>query len=403
LNNKILYFLLSPFGFFLLFRCIIPEIWCINFLIDYNIATQYYFLVFSHLIYLVLETILMILFFNKISLIIQKNRQNVSVNKNYSSLSYILILGLSILVYFSTIPLFEDGGSDAIVSMGETDKFSTWLVFGIIRIIITALLFFAYFENNNFKKLLFFLFIIFFSILDGKKGGVVFFFNSIIFTHYFFSSKEPKINLRLFLISTIFILVSIVYAVIQFNRTIGLDIDYESLTIGFNKIINLTYSSFSSYLKQMIKLNGLKYAEAYSNNLGIFGTVKYLLNSFTKLLFGIGIDQAIGPYLNYSLFGSLFPNGVNPILFFECIFVGGNMFYSILSFPLLILIFIFLYNRSRKLLYSANNNLIDTAIHFNFIIFYLTLLTDTLNAIRSLPFLLLLYLIKILSKIKLYR
>ena len=400
MKGSFFYFTFTPFGFFLFIRCLFPIIWCFNFLYGNNLGNQYYFLVFSHLIYLLFEAFLSIIFFKKISSIIENHREVIYINRNYNITTLFLLIILTVFFTFGSMPLLIEGGSDALVSIGETEKFSTWFIFGSIRIILIPLLLIWYFQKKIFYKVLIFIYILIFSILDGKKGGIIILLNNVFFIHYFLSKKRLTINYKLLVALTFFVCISILYAVMQFNRTIGLDTDFNSLILGFTKVVNLTYDSFTSYLEQMITMNGLKYAAHYSDQLGSFGTIKYLFNSFTKLLFGYGIEQGIGPYLNYELYGSMFPNGVNPILFFELIFIGGNIYFSILSFFILLFIFQFIYTRSKKLIISTNTNLIDTAIHFSIILFYLSLLTDILNAIRSLPFILFLLLIKYLTKIK---
>jgi hypothetical protein len=400
LKNNFLFFLLTPFGFFLLIRCFFPILWCLNFLTSTNFSNQYYFLVLFHLLYLFFESLLILLFFNKINKIIENQRNIISISNNYTNIVILLLLILTLLFNLATIPLLIDGGSDALVSIGETEKFSTWFIFGIIRIILIPLLLVWYFEKNIFLRFLIFFYILIFSLLDGKKGGLIILLNDIFLIHYFFSKKKLQISFKLILILIVIIVITIFYAVLQFNRTIGLDTDFKSIIFGVTKIFDLMYNSFTSYLEQMITMNGLNYAVKYSDQLGTLGTFKYLFNSFTKIIFGYGIDQSIGPFLNYELYGSLFPNGVNPILFFELIFISGNIYFSFFSFLILYLIFHLIFKRSKKLIYAININLFDASIHLFIILFYLSLLTDVLNAIRGLPFIFILIFIKYLHKIK---
>ncbi len=395
-----MYFLFTPFGFFLLIRCFFPIIWCLIFLSSTNFSNQYYFLVFVHLLYLFFETGLIFIFYNKIKKIIEIQRDIIYLSRNYNNIVFFLLVILTLFFYLGKMPLLIEGGSDALVSLGETEKFSTWFIFGTIRIILLPLLLIWYFEKNLFVKFLIFVYIFIFSIIDGKKGGLIILFNNIIFIHYFLSKKKLQISFKFIMIITIVIVISFLFAVLQLNRTIGLDTDFNSILFGITKVFTLTYNSFTSYLEQMISMNGLNYAVKYSDQLGTFGTFKYIFNSFTKILFGYGIEQSIGPFLNYELYGSSFPNGVNPILFFELIYISGNIYFSFFSFLILFFIFNFIYLRSKKFIYSLNNNLFDSAIHLAIILFYLSLLTDILNAIRAFPFILFLIFIKYLHKIK---
>ena len=400
MKNSFLYFLFTPFGFFLLIRCLFPIIWCLIFLSSTNISNQYYSLVFFHLLYLIFETGLIFKFYNKIKKLIEIQRDTIYLSRNYNNIVLFLLIILSIFFNLGTMPLLIEGGSDALVSLGETEKFSTWFIFGAFRIILVPLLLIWYFEKKIFLKFLIFVYIFIFSIIDGKKGGLIILLNNIIFIHYFLSKKKLRISFKFIMIITIVIIISILFAVLQFNRTIGLDTDFNSILFGITKVFTLTYNSFTSYLEQMITMNGLNYAVKYSDQLGTLGIFKYLFNSFTKILFGYGIEQSIGPFLNYELYGSLFPNGVNPILFFELIFISGNIYFSFFSFLIIYIIFHFIFQRSKKLIYSININLFDSAIHFSIILFYLSLLTDVLNAIRGLPFIFILILIKYLYKFK---
>ena len=360
----------------------------------------YFIIVFIHLIYLLFQSFLIIIFYNKIKSIVEINRDVISTNRNYNNITFLLLFILSLFFIYGTMPLLLDGGSDALVIIGEDEKFTTWFNFGTIRVILIPLLLIWYFQKNLSYRYLILFYILIFSILDGKKGGVIILINNFFFIHYFLSKNSLKINFKLFLTLTIFIIISILYAVLQFNRTIGLDIDLNSIFLGLTKITELTYNSFTSYLEQMISMNGLKYAVNYSDQLGSLGIFKYFFNSFTKLLFGFGIDKSIGPFLNYELFGSSFPNGVNPILFFELIFISGNIYFSLFSFLILYIVFHLIYNRIKKLIIAVNYNYFDTSIHYYFILFYLSLLSDTLNAIRALPFIFVLFILKKIFNLK---
>ena len=400
MKNSFLYFLLTPFGFFLLIRCFFPILWCSEYLFVNTFSNEYFIIVFIHLIYLLFQSFLIIIFYNKIKSIVEINRDVISTNRNYNNITFLLLFILSLFFIYGTMPLLLDGGSDALVIIGEDEKFTTWFNFGTIRVILIPLLLIWYFQKNLFYRYLILFYILIFSILDGKKGGVIILINNFFFIHYFLSKNSLKINFKLFLTLTIFIIISILYAVLQFNRTIGLDIDLNSIFLGLTKITELTYNSFTSYLEQMISMNGLKYAVNYSDQLGSLGIFKYFFNSFTKLLFGFGIDKSIGPFLNYELFGSSFPNGVNPILFFELIFISGNIYFSLFSFLILYIVFHLIYNRIKKLIIAVNYNYFDTSIHYYFILFYLSLLSDTLNAIRALPFIFVLFILKKIFNLK---
>ncbi len=395
----------SPLTFFILVRCIFPIIWCLIYLFTNEYSTinsNSYDTVLLHLLYLIIQTILLyILYINllrfKVNVIEKKGI--ITTDKNSLALSLPIVIALYISIFSQGIPLFMDGGSDAIVSMGEESKNSTWIISGLISSLQIVLIFLNFRERNKFWKIFIYLFIVFSFLVNGKKASILTFILDFSFISFLLQPKRIKVNLKsIFLIISV-ALMAILFAIVQFFRTVGIEISSETIAFGFTYLSDLTYGSFTAYLSQIIDLGGINSIEDYSISLGTLGSLKYLFNSFTQFFLGIGIQKAIGPYLTYYIYGSEFPNGVNPTLFFEFVFVFGSKYAGVVSILLLPIIIYSIYLLSVKIYYSSKYNPFDSSINLYLLFFLLTFLVDSLNAIRSLPFIILIILLKKVYKI----
>ena len=398
-----IYLILGPFGIFILFRILLPVYWSIEFLLT-NLNHQYYEIVLFHLLYLLVEAFLisyLMIYIIRITKKYRKLRQNDDyiVSKNKEGNRYLLfsMIGISFffLLNFNTLPIFMSGGSDAIVALGEQQKTKTWIMYGFLGMFLLLLLF-SIIYIKNIKKKYFLGTILFISAIStGKKAALISIFNKLIFVYYLFLIYKPKLPIfKVFFV----LLLSVFFIIYQFSRTSG--IEFELLEI-FQILFNLIYSSANSYLSQFIILDGVSYAQLYSNQLGDGGAFLYLFNPFLKFLFGIGIEKSIGPFLMYQFYGSEFPNGVNPTLFFEYIFVYGSFFAILPAFITLGLVFYFAKIFIKKTVYNFDKSLLLTVTYFGLFLSCLSFTADTLNTIRSLPFIVLpmfwFYFIKFLS------
>jgi len=406
-NKKVIYLIMGPFGLFILFRIILPLIWCFDFLINNSINVSHYTIVLLHTFYLFVEGFLIIhLMIYTINLTrrYRKYRQNNSayiIQKDNEGNRYALIAFFGVVFFFllnfNTLPIFMKGGSDAIVALGEVQKTKTWFMYGILGIFTTMLLFSIFYIKSYLKKYFYGFILLLVSLVTGKKSALISYLSKFIFVYFLINNKKPSLPLIKIGIGLI---LSIFFIVYQFARTSG--IDFNLLEV-FSIFFNLVYSSSTVYLSQFITMNGIEYAQMYSDSLGDFGSIIYILNPFLKFLFGIGIYKAPGPFLGEVLFGYTFPNGVNPTLFFEPIFVFGNYLAIFFSFVNLLIVIMLAKYFIKKIIFNINKSLLLTISFFGLFLSCLSFTNDTLNTIRNLPFVLLpmiwFYFLKFLAKI----
>lgn len=386
-----IFLILGPFGMFFLFRIILPEIWCIDFLVNTTSNHKFYDIVILHSVYLLFEGFLIIsLMIYIINMVVKYRRyrqKQLYINGvNYQGLKFSIISTILIVLFFifnfHTLPIFMDGGSDAIVALGEQQKTKTWFMYGMLGTLTTLLLFSIIYLKSMKKKVFYGAVLLLASLVTGKKSALIGLFSKFIFVYFMLNTKKPKLPI----IKIGFVLLlSIIFIVFQFSRTSGVDFDISQV---FKIIFSLIYSSSTVYLNQFINMSGLDYAQMYSNSLGDGGSIVYILNPFMKFLFGIGIEKSIGPYLVYQFYGSEFPNGVNPTLFFEPIFVFGKYSAILFSFLNLFIVFILARYFIKKVIINFNKSILITITFFGLFMSSLSFTIDTLNTVRGLPFVL---------------
>lgn len=389
-----IFLLLSPIGFFLVFRVLLPVMWCVNFIFT-SLNHPYYDLVLYHLFYLILEGILTIWLMINIVNIVRiyrnsKNHEFSTQSKGYK-MATLALLGIIVFLLFNLneLPIFGERGSDSIVELGEMKKKSVWFWYGILQVFITMILYTVFYVKKTAIKFIFVGILLIVGAVTGKKSAVFSIFTQIIMMYYIFTKSKPSLSIIKIGIIVIGFFVSSYFAVIQYFRTIGSTFEFvqlSSIVQYFNILWNLVYSSATIYLEQMISLEGVQYAKMYSDSLGTGGWIIYLLNPITKFLFGYGIYKSIGPFLNEALFGFEFPNGVNPVLFFEYIFVFGDHLSIILAYLNLIIIFIFAKYAFRKMVFTFETNSLVSITYYYLFLGAFSFLADSLNTIRMLPF-----------------
>lgn len=396
-------FLFTPFGVAILFRLILPSIWCLYYLFsDFNNDR---FIVFSHLIYL-LSLFIGYIFIYKIFIQHQKRLNETSSSIQHQgnySLPFFLILCILLILFFTPLPIFQSGGSDAIMLMQEEAKGATWFFSGALITLSYPLYFLLFLDRSKRNKLIYFLLLIMVSASAGKKGGILDFFTNLILIGSIFISFKRTFDFKMLLFATFFLSLTIFFALYQYSQTLGFELNSSVIAQSLPILYNLTTSSYTSYLEYIHNLGGLQTAHIYSDSLGDFGTFKYFFNSYLKVIDShLGINKSIGPFLNYQINGSDLPNGVNPTLFYELIFIYGNKYFGLASLPLIPLILLF-FVRILKKLYSFLNSSKDVylmAIYFFALKFLLYFLNDTLNSLRILPFILILFLFRTSNLIK---
>ena len=386
-----IYLILGPFGMFFLFRILLPEIWCIDFLVNTTSNHKFYDIVILHSVYLLFEGFLIIsLMIYIINLVVKYRKkrkkqlyQN-SINRQGLKFAIISVIGIVLFFIFNfhTLPIFLHGGSDAIVALGEQQKTKTWFMYGMLGTITTLLLFSIIYLKSMKKKVLYGIVLLIASLVTGKKSALIALFSKFIFVYFMFNVKKPKLPIIKIGVA---LLLSIIFILFQFSKTSGIDFNIIQL---FKIFFSLVYSSSTDYLNQFINMSGLDYAQMYSNSLGYGGSIVYILNPFMKFLFGIGIFKSIGPYLMYQFYGSEFPNGVNPTLFFEPIFVFGTYAAILFSFINLFIVFKLAKYFIKKTIINFDKSLLITITYFGLFMSSLSFTADTLNTVRGLPFVL---------------
>ena len=387
-----IYLLIGPPGLFFIFRVLFPSVWCFDFLITHDPIHKYYEIVLLHLMYLFLEGFLtislMIYIVNKVGKYRKYRDNQVHIdNKDREAKKYAFVALLGLLIFlgfnFNTLPIFMDGGSDAMVALGEKQKINTWFMYGMLSMLSTLLLFSIVSIKSKGGKYIYGFVLLLFSLVTGKKAALIGILSTAVFVYFVINSKKPSLPL---IKITIFLILSLLFIVFQLSQTSSVNVNYFD-TIAI--VMNLTYSSFTSYLVQFISMEGLEFAQMYSDSLGDGGPIVYILNSFTKILFGIGIEKSIGPYMMYQFYGSEFPNGVNPTLFFETIFIFGSHTAAIISFINLIIIFMLAKMFIKKVFINIDKSILLTITFFGLFTSAFIYTSDTLYAMRILPFTLL--------------
>jgi hypothetical protein len=300
------------------------------------------------------------------------------------------------------LPLFHGGGSDATLLLQDDAKTSTWLFSGILATLSLPLYFLVFYEQKKSKRILYIILLIICAISDGKKGGLLEFFVNIVLV------AGVSVNLRKSVTSkhvTLFVIVlasTFIFAAYQYAQTLNRAFTISDIGSSFSIILNLTNLSFSAYLEQMHVAGGLNLIHIYHEQLGEHNIFNYFFNSYIKLLgFDGGIKKGIGPFLNYWIYDSDRANGINPTFFYELIFVTGKKYYGIISIFIIPSIFYLIIRYYKKISSIRHMSIYKMAIYLFLIKFLISFLIDTLNAIRSLPFLFLLVTVYYISKIKL--
>jgi hypothetical protein len=263
--------------------------------------------------------------------------------------------------------------------LNEQHKNKTWFWFGVLNIFIIILIFSIVYTNNKKKKFYYVLIALIASIIPGKKSAVIGLISKFIFTYYLVSYRKPNLPWIKIFIGFLF---SIIFIVYQYSRTAGIDFNFSKTIL----IFHIVYSSSTVYLNQIIEQGGIEYIHLYSNLLGDYGPIIYIFNPFLKFLFGIGIDKAPGPFLGEMLYGYTLPNGVNPTLFFEILFVFGNIFVVFFSFLIMFIIMYLAKIFIKNVIIDYNKNILVSVMYFYLFLSCFSFLNDTLNTIRNLPF-----------------
>lgn len=374
--NNLLYF--SYIYIIILIRSIFPLFWIWNNYIE--IKYKYMTILVYHSIYLIFQLCIFLLIIKWIKKI-HPTRKKAFKIKGTVDIYIFLVLILYIIIDYKQIPIFMSKGSDSLVELVETSKIKIWIIYSLLNIAkIYSLTRYIYYE----KKLSLINALII-SILPGKKALVLF----LIMNYYFIKYLYYKNTLQIKKIyGILFLLLGSFYIVIIYGRTNEV---VENDILKIFEIFKITYYSMTSYLSQMFVANGISYSSEYSEMLGRYKILVYFFNSFTKILFGLGIEKSIGPYLSYKLYGNNFPNGVNPTLFFELYYIYDSLISLFILIIIVVLLVIALKLTIKSILRYRVKNLFICSLYLVLFFEEIGIFFDSLNSIRSmfLPLLLL--------------
>jgi hypothetical protein len=406
-SNKLfisIIFLFTPFGITIFFRLLLPSLWCVDCIFSDSCNEQ--FILFLHLIYLIFLYIGFLFVYQLFKEHQNKLEQippNIQKQSKYSLPLFLIVCIISILL-FTPLPILQLGGSDAIMLMQEESKGATWFFSGALLTLSYPLYFLFFLDRSTRNKVIYFLLLIVVSASAGKKGGILDFFTNLILIASIFISFRKTVSFKILLSLLVLIALTIFFALYQYIKTLGIELDFSIIAQSLPILYDLTTGSYTSYLEYLHNMGGLQTAQLYSDNLGNFGTFKYFFNSYLKVIDpNLGINKSIGPFLNYHINGSDIPNGVNPTFFYELIFIYGNKYYGIASLPFVPIIFFFFVKITKKLysFFNSSKDVYTMSLYFFGLKFLLFFLNDTLNALRSVPFILILIFFKKLKLIKL--
>lgn len=219
-------------------------------------------------------------------------------------------------------PLFMSSGSDAamLVYMNANTKSSAFAADVVILSLSVVMVPLAFFNRSTVGRLTLLLCCVLLAIHSGKKSGLILLVGQIALVAFGMGFRPG----RALVYCAALALVAGAFFSLQFLRTTSHYGNDIALDGAVPAITNMIYGSSTSLYEQMFAQGGLSLAVGYSDHLGSMPAMTYWGNSYTKILFGTGIDQSIGPFLSSELYGNMNPNGVNPTLPFEFIFVFGS-------------------------------------------------------------------------------
>lgn len=292
-----------------------------------NNSSFYYILILSHTTYLMISLFVCYIMVNNLRYI---RVGNIKISNQGRRFIYLLLIyGLLILLFLNkNLPVFNSGGSDAIVRFNQESRLNGLLLSSLYLPIIGCVI--LIFAGSRSGFLLIFLIILL--TAAGKKAGVLGGVHLLVLL-VLVTRKVPK-----FVIGSLPFLpiLAVGFAVYQL---IGSSSQARLTTLlFFDNIFNLMdiiQISASLFLIQLFDWGGLVYLESYMHKESAYD---YFFNPFHKVLGTGGVDKMLGPYLNYKLFGSEIPNGSNMTFPIELYALGGSLpmiMASLLSVPLM--------------------------------------------------------------------
>lgn len=291
-------------------------------------------LLYFHIMYTIISIGLISVLFIRVASV---STGTVKGNKKQNKFLYLLVLyGVVVSLLFNVkLPIFNSGGSDAIVKFHEESRLSGLLLQSFSLPVMGCI---ALLLNGKKSKLLYIL-CAFFLIAAGKKAGILtgIHFMTLFVVMY---GCSPKYLMKLL---PLLFVIGFGFASLQLLRSTPIEsikiIEFLNNIEAFWRII---FISASLFLIQLYEWGGYEFLLTYKISENAF---EYFFNPFLKVLDAGGVDKMLGPFLNYKLFGSNIPNGSNMTLPIELFALGGlaPMFLgSIISVIFFVFGFIFL-------------------------------------------------------------
>lgn len=374
--RNILITIIHPFFYFLVTRVYLPLLYLI-YIYFTNFSNNYVFVITLFQIFLFfLFSLLIVKRIYTSSFKIDRTPLNVQNLNNRIYIFLSLIYSLVVILYLNKqIPLFNSGGSQALLFLNESSRISALLLSGItISKLACVTMFF-----QKRKRLLWILLLIFLSIVTGKKAGIldlVWFITlgSIYYQKYI---EIKKINIFLFFNF------SIIFAFYQYQKTLGSIsfqefFDYQNFISIPSAFLKIFYFASNVHLIQLFEWGGLDYFLDYSSEVDPFN---YFLNPILKLFNIGGVDRTLGTYLTNNLFNTDISIGAPMTLFLETLSVSGLMgglFGFLISYFLLRIVLNNINRVGLEHIKFTKNSIILLMIPF--------ILSDTLNGYKNFLF-----------------
>jgi hypothetical protein len=398
---------ITPIFYILIYRQLLPLHWYIT--VDQLVMSEYILVYRSHILYLCLQMLLNILLLSHIVRLLH-NKSKIYKKTNFSpeghlpphsekiSIKIILIFIVTAILLRDTIPILQGLNSENLVNIIEENKLSSLFGYGTLGVISTyAMVALAYGRTSRKKTA--FLLAILPAIMVAKKAALLVFFQDLVLLFMLASRSVTHIPFWRFAIG---LTVAVLFGISIYLNMMGFD--FENLFLIKELIFNMYYASATSYLNVMWQDMGYALADDYRREIGTPVMFQYLANPFLKVLSLGGIEYSVGPYLASSMYGTLgekILTGINPTLFFELTFIGGELFGVPISFIFIIIIYLILFRLIDHISRNYKIGFFDLCIYWETYKLLISIQYDILNGYKSsLVALGLLFIIKIITRLK---
>lgn len=315
------------------------------------------------------------------------------------SMKIIVTFIITIYVLRDIIPIFQGLNSENLVHISMDHKFSSLFGFGVLAMISTyAMIALAY--KRTTRKTIALLLAILPAIMSSKKAALLVCYQDLVLLFMLSQSSVKQVP---FWRLTSGLLLAVLFGITIYLNMISFE--WKSVKTIFFTILDMYYGSATSYLNVMWQDMGYALADDYRKEVGSPVVFQYLANPFLKVLGLGGIEYSIGPYLAatlYGIAGELVITGVNPTLFFEIVFISGELIGVPVSIILLTFIYLTLFRLLDLISTGRPISFFNLCIYWEIYKLLISIQFDILNSYKSsLIAIFLLTLMKIILKLKL--